>query len=79
MSAFCNGGNHLFLSVEEVLDWPGGKSTLDRDKYGKELRQLVAKMLSPRASSRPTAAEVFEETQMDDRQDKELDFECPFM
>ena len=62
ISFVCNG-SHLFHRFQEVLSWPGGKSTLDRGKYSIELRQLVADMLCPEATSRPRAGQVLTEAQ----------------
>lgn len=58
ISAFCNGGKHLFTSQEAVTSWPGAKSSLDNTKYSIGLRQLTADMLCPTERMRPTAAKV---------------------
>ena len=68
MSAYCNAGRHLFNGPQPVLQWPGGKSTLDSNKYTHGLRQLVADMLCPNAGLRPSAQRVNDETFKDNRQ-----------
>ena len=55
-------GNHLFKSEQHVRTWPGGKSTLNRALYSIDLRQLIADLLTPTPSLRPTAEKVYNET-----------------
>ena len=61
ISAYCNRGRHLFRGAEEVCDWEGGRSTLDRSLYTIGLRQLTANLLTPTPSLRPTAIMVNDE------------------
>ena len=69
ISFYCNKGEHLFKDPRSVERWKGGKSTIRRDKYSINLRQLVADLLSPNASSRPSAEKVWEESCKDNRQE----------
>ena len=62
----CNE-KHLFTNITSILKWKGGKSTIDSGKYGIDLRQLVANLLSPNASRRPTAQKVLAETLKNNR------------
>ena len=61
ISFICNT-IHLFENIEDVFTWPGGRSSLDRNKYDIVLRQLVANMLCPNAAARPTASQILEKT-----------------
>ena len=47
ISYVCNQGKHLFNTQEAIKNWPGGRSTLDRNKYCIEIRQLTADMMNP--------------------------------
>ena len=67
ISAYCNRGRHLFCDSEEVCDWEGGKSTLDRATYDIGLRQMTADLMYPTASLRPTASKVCEESCKENR------------
>ena len=67
MSYYCNK-KHLFRDCPSVQRWAGGRSTLDRKKYSLGLRQLIAELLSPTASLRPTATKVNLECHKDGRQ-----------
>ena len=67
ISFYCNGV-HLFRTPREVKVWPGGKSTLERNKYSIELRQLTADMLFPKSNFRPTASKIVAETLKDNGQ-----------
>ena len=71
MSFYCNE-KHLFTSIPAILKWKGGKSSLDSGKYSSDLRQLVADLLSPDPKKRPTAKKVCEETQMNNRERRDL-------
>ena len=55
ISYICNQGKHLCNTQEGIKNWPGGKSTLDRNKYCIEIRQLTADMMNPLGRLRPTA------------------------
>ena len=68
ISAYCNRGRHLFSDAEDVCDWEGGKSTLDRDTYTIGLRQMTADLMYPKAPLRPTAAKVLDECCKENRQ-----------
>ena len=72
MSFYCNE-KHLFTSCTSVTEWKGGKSTINSAKYSIDLRQLVADFLGPIASLRPTAQNVYAETQKNNRQRNDLD------
>ena len=63
----CNK-QHLFTSFRSVERWTGGRSSLDRRKYGLSLRRLLRHMLSPVAARRPSAQEVLQECRRDSRQ-----------
>ena len=58
VSFFCNR-RHLFQSEYSVRRWPGGISTLDRNKYCFALRQLTAHMMDPDESLRPSAKLIY--------------------
>ena len=66
MSFHCNE-EHLFTSIPSILKWKGGKSTLDSGRYSRNLRQLVADLLSPDPKRRLTAEKVNNETHKNDR------------
>ena len=68
ISYVCNQGKHLFNTEEAIENWPGGKSTLDRNKYPIEIRQLTANMMNPLGSKRPTAKEIIEKASKVDEQ-----------
>ena len=57
ISFVCNR-RHLFSTEEAVKNWPGGKSTLDRNKYSIEIRQLTANMMTQVSILRPNAEEI---------------------
>ena len=58
ISFVCNR-RHLFSTGKNaVKNWPGGKSTLDRNKYSIEIRQLTANMMNPDSNLRPNAEEI---------------------
>ena len=57
---------HLFASAKEVLTW--SKRDALPSCYSPELRALVASMLDPNPKGRPTAKEIFEETQRGNKQ-----------
>ena len=63
ISYVCNQGTYLFKTKDAVKNWPGGKSTLDRNKYPIELRQLTADMMNPMENLRPTAEQIKEKAQ----------------
>ena len=54
-------GKHLFRNIDEVCRWKGGRSSLDRDAYSIELRQMTANLLTPAPGKRPSAAQVVTE------------------
>ena len=68
LSFIANKGNHLFKSEQHVRKWPGGKSTLNRALYSIDLRQLIADLLNPTPSLRPTAEKLMSETFKENRQ-----------
>ena len=68
MSFYCNK-RHLFKDCLSVERWVGGRSTLERNKYSIDLRQLIADLLCPTESLRPTAAKVYQECRKAGRQD----------
>jgi serine/threonine protein kinase len=69
ISFYCNT-KHLFNSPAEVLQW-SMKSPLPVH-YSDPLRDLVAKMLDPLPAGRPTAEEIYDETNKENRQKIEL-------
>ena len=60
ISFLCNQGRHLFPSREAVLQWTGGKSTIDEKIYSIYLQKLMMIMLSPEAAKRPRANDILE-------------------
>ena len=68
LSFIGNGGNHLFMSEHHVKSWSGGKSTLNYAFYTKNLIQLIADLLNPMPSLRPTAQTIRECTLKNGRQ-----------
>ena len=58
ISFYCNR-RHLFQSVHAVKVWPGNKSSLDRNRYSLNLRQITANMMNPSDTQRPTAATIY--------------------
>ena len=63
----CNR-QHLFTSLRSVERWTGGRSSLDRRRYGLSLRRLLRHLLCPVAALRPSAQEVLQECRRDSRQ-----------
>ena len=60
MSFYCNR-QHLFRNCPSVERWEGGRSTLNKTNYSLDLRKLIADLLWPTASVRPTATKVLQE------------------
>merc|ERR1712141_185289 len=60
ISFLCNQGRHLFTSREAVLQWTGGKSTIDENIYSIYLQKLMTIMLIPQAEKRPKANDILE-------------------
>jgi hypothetical protein len=68
--AFYCKANHLFTSVEEVFGWT--KKDPLPCHYSQDLKDLVAKLLDPDLSERPSAAEILSETWKNNRQKFEI-------
>jgi serine/threonine protein kinase len=66
---FCNA-KHLFTSPKEVKGWT--KKNPLPDHYSQDLKDLVARLLDPVSSGRPSAAEILSETLKNNRQKREL-------
>ena len=73
MSFYCNE-RHLFTNFPSILKWKGGKSPINNYdlEYSSDLRQIVANLLSPKASRRPTAQKVDDESMKNNRQRLDL-------
>ena len=56
-----NDMTHLFDSKEEIMDWTGQESPLDREFKYEELHTLVLSLLAPDKHLRPTAEEILQD------------------
>ena len=79
ISFVCNDATHLFRNRGAVLAWPGGKSTLDRNKYSITLRQLTADLLNPNAGLRPSAKKVYDASAAFPLQEEPENTHCTLM
>ena len=67
VSFLCNRGRHLFTREALIFGWPRGRTPLG-EGYSEGLRNMVADMLSPDPSKRPSAKYVRDETGKFNRQ-----------
>ena len=69
ISFYCNG-KHLFCHPGVIQGW--SKKNVLPDHYSKDLKDLVASMLDPYPKNRPSAKNIEEETNKDNRRKDDI-------
>jgi len=67
MAFLVSHGNHLFFRQYEVLGFRGDNVIENGHQYSSDLVNFILEMISPNERDRPTAKEVYQETQKNDR------------